>query len=224
MHARAEHLRKLIRGAKAALESFEDDLVFAGSDVMGLYVLRPAGPALRTTKDVDCITTVPGAQHAIKLGKLVMACTLTPERDVLCRYRSSTGDFIVDVLDLSGTTTGGNNRWFGPAVDQAGWWDAGGGIRVRAITPPYFVLTKLVSLQDGRRTEGHALYHHDLIDIVTVLTEVADFQVMALPLLADLRREVETLCGIAKDLEPDLIVDACHAEASVKPLLEWLGF
>ena len=191
---------------------------------MGLYMLRPAGPPLRTTKDVDCITTVSQAQHASKLGKLVAAGTLTPEREVLCRYRSTTEDFMVDVLDRSGTSTGGNNRWFGPAVEHAEWWDAGDGIRVRAITPPYFVLTKLVSLQDPIRTDGPALYHHDLDDIVTVLSEVADFREAARPLLAELREEVRMLCVVAKDLEPDRIIDACHAQDSVKPLLELLGF
>ena len=224
MHARAEHLRALIRSAKSALDSFDDDLVFAGSAVMGLYGLRAAGPQLRTTKDVDCITTVSAVQHTLRLGKLVAAGALTPDREMLCRYRSPTDDFMVDVLDGSGITTGGTNRWFAPAVEHAEWWDAGEGVRVRAITPPYFVLTKLVSLQDPKRTDGHALYHHDLDDIVTVLMEVSTFRDTARPLLPDLRREVASLCAIAQDLEPASIIDACQADESAKALLEWLGF
>lgn len=158
----------------AVLDAFgpdADELVLIGSAALALYA-RPRGGPLRTTKDVDCIsTTVPFILQDAILGRLCERGVLLPVPEVFCRYQIVGRDVLVDVLDPKGSNVGGTNAWFEPAVREAQRYEVTPERWIRAITPPYFLATKLVAFSD-RAVDWQG--DEDLEDIVAVVLEVED--------------------------------------------------
>jgi hypothetical protein len=83
----------------------------------------------------------------------------------LCRW-------LVDVLKLDVVPTderilGFSNRWYRPAMDTAEEKELEPELRIRVVTAPYFVATKL----EAFRGRGHSDYtsSHDLEDLLTVI-------------------------------------------------------
>lgn len=91
MSLRGEAHRSAIR---AVLAVFGDDaahFVFVGGCALGLYA-RPAGPALRVTKDVDCISTLsPWTRQQSVLAGMCSRGVLNPDTELACRYGRAGG-------------------------------------------------------------------------------------------------------------------------------------
>jgi len=131
---------------------------------------RPEGTPLRATKDVDCISTVlPWVIQEKRLADLCTRGVLVPDKGVLCRYRIKGTDLDVDVLSPDGMNVGGVNPWFRRAAERAHGYELDDGRSVRAISPAYFLATKVVAF--GDRGED-ALSSKDAEDIVTAIIEV----------------------------------------------------
>lgn len=213
--SRAEHL-KHIRTVQIALAATLD-LVFMGGKVMALYA-KATGDTLRTTNDVDSLVAMEFGPLHRALSKLVTTRVISPEgRDPvapLCRYRLVDSGIAVDIVDLDGRLTGGVNPYHRRAVEAREKYDAGEGVAVHAITPPFFPLTKLVSLRDEQRTEL-SVAHHDAEDIVSLFVEVDDLvaQIECAGLLVDVHREFhETLRALAVRDPADLLEFWLHPD------------
>jgi predicted nucleotidyltransferase len=169
MLLRGEDQRAAIR---AVLDAFGDDalgFVFVGGCTLGLYA-RATGAPLRATKDVDCISTVsPWVLQEKKLANMCSEGRLVPDAHLQCRYRIKGTDVDVDILFPDGFNVGGVNPWFARAACAAGPYDAGGGRTVRAVTPPYFLATKLVAFED-RGPDAQS--SKDAEDIVALAVEI----------------------------------------------------
>jgi predicted nucleotidyltransferase len=166
---RGQALRDAIRAVINTFGAESDAFVFVGACVLGLYA-RPEGPPLRATKDVDCISTViPWVLQEKRLANLCSRGVLSPDREVQCRYRITGTDVDVDVLSPEGMNVGAANPWFGRAAKHAREYDLGDGRIVRAISPPYFLATKLIAFAD--RGED-ALSSTDAEDLVAAIVEV----------------------------------------------------
>lgn len=207
MPLRGEAHRAAIR---AVLDAFGEDanaFVFVGASALGLYA-RPTGAPLRATKDVDCISTLsPWVLQAKKLADMCSRGILRPDREVQCRYRIEGGDVEVDVLSPEGFNVGGENQWFARAIERARRYDAGAGRSVMAVTPPYFLATKLVAFED-RGPDAQS--SKDAEDIVTLLVEVDDLvlQVDAEGMRADVAQlwaRISAKYGITERDVPDLV-------------------
>lgn len=224
---RGEAHRAAIR---AVLDAFGEDakrFVFVGASTLGLYA-RPAGAALRATKDVDCISTLaPWVLQERKLADMCSRGILKPDPKVQCRYRILGADVEVDVLSPDGFNVGGVNPWFARAVERARRYDVGAGFSVMAVTPPYFLATKLVAFEiRGPDTQSSK----DAEDIVTLLVEVDDIvaQVDREGMrgeIAQLWARVSAKYGIAERDLSDLVDwhldrdDAGHGDRVVRALL-----
>lgn len=171
MPLRGEAQRAAIR---LVLEAFGDDtaaFVFIGGCTLGLYA-RPSGAPLRATKDVDCISTLtPWVLQEKKLADMCTRGLLTPDADIQCRYRIRGTEVDVDILSPQGFNVGGVNPWFVRAAQYAKLYDAGDGRTVNAVTPAYFLATKLVAFEDRGPDPQSS---KDLEDIVTLVVEVND--------------------------------------------------
>jgi predicted nucleotidyltransferase len=126
---------------------------------------------------------------------------------VQCRYRILGGSVEVDVLAPEGFNVGGVNPWFARAVERARRYDIGDGRSVSAVTPPYFLATKLVAFED-RGPDAQS--SKDAEDIVTLLVEVEDLvtQVAAEGIRGDIARLWERVSAkyqIAKRDLSDLV-------------------
>jgi predicted nucleotidyltransferase len=164
----AEHVRA-IRAVVAAFGEQAEHFVFVGGCVLGLYA-RAEGPPLRVTEDVDCISSLsPWGLQAKILAELCDAGVIVPDEALMCRYRIVDATVVVDVLSPEGFNVGGVNPWFARAVARAARYPIGEGDAVRAVTPPYFLATKLVAFEDRG---PDAQFSKDAEDIVALAVEV----------------------------------------------------
>jgi hypothetical protein len=130
------------------------------------------GAPLRATKDVDCISTrKPWVLQEETLARLCAEGRLSPEREIQCRYRICGTDYLVDVLSPEGANVGGVNVWFERAAARAADYDVGDGVRVMAVTPPYFLATKLMAFEDRGPDVRSSV---DCEDIVALAVEIED--------------------------------------------------
>ena len=165
---RGEALREAIRVVVDTFGSDAQHFVFLGSCVLGLYA-RPVGAPFRATKDVDCISDrKPWAVQQGILNDMVARKTLEPDPAVACRYAIHGTDVQVDVLSPEGMNVP-TTAFFGVAADHAQNYDAGKGVRVRAVTPAYFLALKLEALCDRAKDLESAT---DMEDIVALAVEV----------------------------------------------------
>ena len=128
----------------AVLDVFGEDarhFVFIGGCTLGLYA-RPEGAPLRATNDVDCISTlIPWVLQDKLLADMCSRGVLSPDPGLKCRYR------------------------------RARAYDLGEGRSAMALTPPYFLTTKLIAFED-RGPDARS--SKDVEDIVALLVEVMD--------------------------------------------------
>jgi hypothetical protein len=168
---RGADLRRAMGLVLDAFGAHADHFVFAGSSVLGLYA-KPTGSALRTTKDVDCISTrTPWVLQEKVLADLSTQGVLKPDHEVQCRYRVCQGDVDVDVLSPEGKNVGGVNPWFERACKRARPYVLDDGRRINAISPPFFLATKVVAFAN-RGPDAQS--SKDVEDIVTLAVEVDD--------------------------------------------------
>jgi predicted nucleotidyltransferase len=158
-----------IRGAAQVLGEVRPQLVFLGGCVLGLYA-RPHGSNLRTTDDVDCVSTVvPWIRQEQLLADLCSKRVLVPDMERQHRYRVAQTGLVIDVLSPDGMNIGGGDAWLRAAADHAAEFDLGDGETIRAVTPPYFLALKLSAFIDRG---ADVLSSKDMEDIVFLAVEV----------------------------------------------------
>jgi len=77
----------------------------------------------------------------------------------------------ISTLSPHGLNVGGVNPWFERAARHAREYDVGEGRTVNAVTPPYFLATKLVAFENRGPDASSS---KDAEDIVTLIVETAD--------------------------------------------------
>lgn len=171
MGVRGQQYRSAMRAVVEVFGPSADDFVFLGSCVLGLY-MRAAGAPFRPTIDADVISmTKPWVLQEKRLATLCESGLLVPDEKVLCRYHLPGRGVAVDVLSPDGRNVGNITEWFLRAAARAGAYSLDDGTRIHAVTPPYFLATKLEAWAD-RGTD--ALSDKDAEDIVALATEVLD--------------------------------------------------
>lgn len=229
---RGESQRAAIRAMVGVFSDQSDNFVVVGSCALGLYA-RADGPTISATKDVDCISLLKLMDQQSLLAKLSQSGALAPDPTVHCRYLINGTNVSVDVIDLEGATIGGGiNRWMARAAETATSYDPGGSKTTRAVTPPYFLATKLVAAQGLERNDLGVLASKDIEDIVTLAAEVEDLvqqvrnanmgDVIAVELSAALTAygaKVSDIREIAVAHSADDPTDSRRVEATLKALL-----
>lgn len=149
-------------------DELREQLVFVGGAVAGLLITDPAMPAIRPTDDVDLIVEVLAlsAYHRLETGlrERGFEQDLRPQAPI-CRWRA--GSVAVDVMPTLEHILGFSNRWYPLAIRSALWITLPSGRRIRQISAPAFIATKLEAF-DGRGN-GDYLFSHDLGDLLAVI-------------------------------------------------------
>lgn len=142
--------------------------VFIGGSIVCLYA-RPTGSPIRLSDDVDCLSTKqPWVLQERMLAAMCQDGTLNPDREVQCRYHLSGKGVALDVLSPDGHNVP-SNEWLKRAASNAAPYDLGDGRTVLAITPPYFLATKLVAFEDRGPSP---IESRDAEDIVALAIEI----------------------------------------------------
>ena len=145
-----------------------DEVVFVGGCTTGLFITDEAAGEVRPTYDVDVIaeiTTYAGyaafSERLRGLGFREDSSKGAP----LCRWLFDT--IKLDVMPLEEKILGFTNRWYRAAMETAEETKLEPGLRIRVVTAPYFVATKLEAFR-GRGRSDYA-GSHDLEDLLAVL-------------------------------------------------------
>ena len=149
------------------LEPLLDEIVFIGGCTTGLLITDQAVPNVRPTFDVDVITGASYTEYGVLSEKL---CSLglrhdTREDAPICRWQY--GSLQIDVMPTEEKILGFSNRWYREAILAAQEVQLPTDRRIRAITAPYFVATKLEAFKN--RGKGDFAASHDLEDVIAVI-------------------------------------------------------
>ncbi len=169
----------LVESVAHALADLNNRIVYLGGSAVGLLITDQTRPPVRATLDVDVIVEVASrADYYNALTEDLRRAGFQEDHDseVLCRWRL--GRLQVDVIPTDPSILGFSNRWLKQAVEQATTVALPSGTRIRLISAPLLVATKLEAFYD--RGQGDFRASHDMEDIVNLidgreelLTEVA---------------------------------------------------
>jgi hypothetical protein len=137
-----------------------------GGTVAALYSLE-SGIEVRPTDDVDCIVSIATLGEYYAFVDRLLAHGFEPCTDEgapICRRKCA--GILVDIVPTVDTPIGPTNRWYVDGMRDAREYETEG-VTVRAITPVYFIATKLEAFSS--RGDGDFLESHDLEDMLTVL-------------------------------------------------------
>jgi len=167
-----KHLH-MLRDVARQLADKRDMVVFVGGAVTGLFFTDSAAAEVRPTADVDLVADVLTRTEYYNLEAMLrdLGFTHSPEDKIICRWRL--GELLVDLMPPDeGIIGSSSNRWYRDAIRTSKKIDIGDGIKIRLVTPPYFLATKLEAFLD--RGKGDFLASHDLEDVIAVIDSRAE--------------------------------------------------
>lgn len=163
----------MLRDVARQLADKRDMVVFVGGAVTGLFFTDPAAADVRPTVDVDLVADVRTYREYIDLEATFrdLGFRHSPDEKIICRWRL--GELLVDLMPPEeGIIGSSSNRWYRDAIRTSKKVDIGDGIKIRLVTSPYFLATKLEAFLD--RGKGDFLDSHDLEDVIAVIDSRAE--------------------------------------------------
>ena len=151
----------------AKLKPLLSEIVFVGGCATGLLVTDPAASPVRATDDVDIIVELASYAGYARFSKRLRALGFSEDSSEgapICRWLI--GHMKLDVMPTDGRILGFSNRWYKPAIEAANLISLDG-LKLRVVTAPYFIATKLEAFRG--RGKGDFQASSDLEDIITVL-------------------------------------------------------
>jgi predicted nucleotidyltransferase len=159
---------QVLETAVRLLGPLADDMVFLGGCATGLLLTDAAAPPIRATQDVDVITEVASLADYYRLSAQLRERGFNEDHRndaPVCRWVND--GVVLDIMPTSPAVLGFGNEWYQPALEAAVAVDLPSGRRIRIVTAPYFLATKIAAF-DGRG-QGDYVMSHDMEDIVAVV-------------------------------------------------------
>lgn len=141
---------------------------FVGGCTTGLLITdRFTREVIRYTDDVDLIVSVLGYPqwHQLCAQLQQRGFRIAMGESVNCRFRLN--GLQVDFMPDDETVLGFSNRWYTQALRVAEVVELPSSTRIRVVTPPYFVATKLEAYKG--RGKGDPLSSHDIEDLLNLV-------------------------------------------------------
>nr|WP_302473961.1 hypothetical protein [Legionella sp. PL877] len=145
-----------------------DEVTFVGGCVTGLLITDKAAPDVRFTVDVDCIINVITRTDYYALAEKLRQKgfkELMSGNHPICRWDCD--GILVDVMPVDESVLGFSNKWYKEALACSITQDLPDAIRIKVISAPYFLATKLEAFK-GRGNQDFLL-SHDLEDIISLV-------------------------------------------------------
>jgi hypothetical protein len=148
----------MLERAAQELAPFLDEVAFVGGATIALWITDEGAPAPRVTKDVDLVVEVASRAGWYRFEERLRAHGLRNDSSsrVICRWKAgSPGDeLVIDLMPGDASILGFENRWQRPALAGAEALSLPSGQRIRAISPPYLLATKLETATTSRTSSG----------------------------------------------------------------------
>ncbi len=159
---------ELLKQVAKRLGPLLPEVVFVGGCTTGLFITDEAAAEVRPTFDVDVIAEITSyagyATFSERLRALGFREDVSPGAP-LCRWLID--EMKLDVMPWEEKILGFTNRWYKTAMDAATEMELKTGLRIRVVTAPFFIATKLEAFH-GRGKNNYA-NSHDLEDLLTVI-------------------------------------------------------
>jgi len=158
----------LLQSAAEKLRPLLHEIVFVGGCATGLLISDPGAAPVRRTYDVDVLSEIASyADYAVFSERLRALGFAEDSREgaPLCRWRH--GQLVLDVMPLDASILGFSNRWYPDALRTAVEVELVSGLKLKAITAPYFLGTKIEAFR-GRGDDDY-FGSHDLEDFIAVI-------------------------------------------------------
>jgi predicted nucleotidyltransferase len=154
-----------------------EDVVFVGGATVHLWLTEEAAPPVRATDDVDVICDVASYGEYQLLAERLRERGLYEAADepVICRWRHRESGLAIDVMPTSKDVLGFSNRWYNLAIQTAVERALPSGVRIRAVSPPVVIATKLAEWR-GRGNDDvlRSLDVHEIVVLVNGRPELID--------------------------------------------------
>jgi hypothetical protein len=159
----------MLESAAAALGPLVDgDVVFVGGATIALWTTDQAASDFRPTDDVDVIVEVASRSEYYQFeDRLRELGFVNDQGGVICRFRHSADDLILDVMPTEATILGFENHWQKESFPHAVPVELPSGRTIRAVPPAYLLATKLEAFRS--RGEGDLFVSHDFEDLITLI-------------------------------------------------------
>jgi predicted nucleotidyltransferase len=177
------------------------EVVFVGGCTTGLFITDKAAAEVRATFDVDVIAEIASYAEYASFSERLRAQGFqedVSEAAPVCRWLID--EMILDVMPTEQKVLGFTSRWYREAMASSQEIDLDPGLRIRTVTAPYFIATKLEAFRG--RGHGDFAASHDLEDILTVI---------------DGREEITHEITAAKEVQP-------YIAAELRKLLKTSAF
>lgn len=159
---------EILELAVARLGALSDQMVFLGGCATGLLITDPAAPAIRTTEDVDVITEVASLGEYYALSERLRQQGFVEDQSEeapMCRWVAD--GVVLDIMPTEPHVLGFGNEWYRLALETAIEITLSSGARIRRVTAPCFLATKLGAFEN--RGEGDYVMSRDMEDLVAVI-------------------------------------------------------
>ncbi len=165
-----ERLQKVAEG----LEELNEQVVYVGGSLPGLYSTDSAAPEPRATTDVDCIVRFGNHVEKEKFEERLRSKHFSEDQSenaVICRWNYE-GE-IVDIMPTDERFFSFTNRWYETGMNSKERFTLPNGMVINILSVVTFVATKLEALRSrgGDDLRGEK----DFEDIVYILDCCADF-------------------------------------------------
>jgi hypothetical protein len=172
------------------------EVVFVGGCTTELFITDEAAAEVRPTFDVIAEITSYADYATFSERLRVLGFREDTSRGApLCRWLIE--EMKLDVMPIEERILGFTNRWYRAAMDAAQETKLQAGLRIRVVTAPYFLATKLEAFRG--RGRGDCTNSHDLEDLLTVIDgretiiqEVADTPALRSYIAEQFRALLET--------------------------------
>jgi hypothetical protein len=158
----------LERGA-SGLSALVDEVVFVGAATIALWITDPGAPPVRLTQDVDVVVEVTSRLGFYEFEDRLrhQGFQADIESGVICRWRHSKTELILDAMPSESRILGFENEWQGRAIPHAITRVLPSGTEIRVVSPPFLLATKIEAFKG--RGNGDFLASKDLEDIVVLI-------------------------------------------------------
>jgi len=174
----------VIKKIALALGGLNEQIIFVGGAVVGLYINDRAADDVRPTKDVDISLSISSLIELenIRLTLIDKGFIQTAEDAIICRFRYD--DVKVDVMNTKALGWASANPWFSSGFQKKL------GVQIENqeifILPlPYYIASKFAAYSNRGNNEPRT--SHDFEDIVYVVDNRIDFVEQILSASGDVR-------------------------------------
>jgi len=148
-----------------ALGDLNEQVVFVGGAVAGLYVDDPGAPEVRPTKDVDIVLEIKSLSRLEELRKALAARDIHPasEEKVMCRFKYQ--NIFLDIMSTHEVGWAPANPWFkdGFAKPEIYSFDH---LSIRILQVAFYLASKFTAFEERGADPRTS---HDFEDIVFIL-------------------------------------------------------